>query len=99
ERRELRAFPTRRSSDLYEVQGVTGRASWRRGGNRDQNHRTGVVASRGSPMSGPAQKEQAAALAVEGLSLSFGGLKALTDVSFDRSEEHTSELQSRENLV
>ena len=34
-------------------------------------------------MSGPAQKEQAAALAVEGLSLSFGGLKALTDVSFD----------------
>ena len=34
-------------------------------------------------------------LAVEALTVSFDGFKAVNDLSFYRSEEHTSELQSR----
>src|SRR5690606_41041689 len=85
--RDLHSFPTRRSSDLAS-----------------RRSRTGTVgrASPDVPMvcTGSALRLSLGRMTKSGASRqSGGGGGAGADVSGVRSEEHTSELQSRENLV
>src|SRR5690606_41517728 len=72
--RELRSFPTRRSSDLRRAAALQCRCS------------------------GPSPSRRGALVGF-GRSISVSPSKSVGTQSCPRSEEHTSELQSRENLV
>src|SRR5690606_41857147 len=91
--RDLRAFPTRRSSDLHD-----GRP---RGGRRRVVRVAALVAALAVVAGGGVAAERAhkvVTLDVDGQVVqvtSFAGSVS----GLLRSEEHTSELQSRENLV
>src|SRR5690606_39845726 len=87
--RDLHSFPTRRSSDLGEVDGVLALFGDRHGGG-EEVELAGV--QRGND-----------AIPVGGHHFAFHfhlGAQRVGDIQVEtRSEEHTSELQSRENLV
>src|SRR5207302_4833416 len=85
----LQSFPTRRSSDLARVGDDTAAAGTSLAGLRAHANRSGETASRRMAFTAPRVGERAAK-AIR--------LLAVSPLLF-RSEEHTSELQSRENLV
>src|SRR5690606_41324328 len=83
DRRDLHSFPTRRSSDLRETSREFPPPARRRAP-RDARAPRWRRRPRPPPVGWPAPR---------------GGLHGPWDRSDPRSEEHTSELQSRENLV
>src|SRR5690606_41715099 len=84
--RELRSSPTRRSSDLVEASGRSGRAECGLERAREERLRVGKRQCHRFGCCGPAPLTDTARTG-----------RALAIIR--RSEEHTSELQSRENLV
>src|SRR5690606_39588899 len=87
--RELRSFPTRRSSDLRRA---LGRIPAKRDGRRDIEI--------GELLKDPVKAGDAVVLSDKiGLAGFLIAHAHARDMDEDRSEEHTSELQSRENLV
>src|SRR5690606_40368674 len=90
-RRELHSFPTRRSSDLGPLDGVL------------QRHHGGVDLSAAERVQDGRDGRVGDVLGLgglgEGQQRGLGEGAPRTQVGVARSEEHTSELQSRENLV
>src|SRR5690606_40603618 len=86
--RVLQSFPTRRSSDLQAAQGNPG-IRW---GNPVAVRLGPDAAALNAPLFNPANAPAGALL------LAFSALEA-GQCQWGRSEEHTSELQSRENIV
>src|SRR5699024_12126376 len=86
--RDLRSFPTRRSSDLCTFGRRISRSS--------SSERIGVSVSRLIRMSAISALSYPNELA---LPLKFFSKSEILDLSASRSEEHTSELQSRFDLV
>src|SRR5690606_41684805 len=89
--RDLHSFPTRRSSDL--VIGMRMVESW---GDDELRKSAGTIIDKVNAVIPPEGREQLRETAL--FSLSFGRGKQASQ-HMGRSEEHTSELQSRENLV
>src|SRR5207302_9766889 len=92
---DLHSFPTRRSSDLLDSKGRGGKpfkltVRIMRGAVPAQNAKFTLTLPAGN---------YAAILANSGLTNTSVKAKSVTVVWSMRSEEHTSELQSRENLV
>src|SRR5690606_40103888 len=91
-RRYLHSFPTRRSSDLRLI-------AFR----FDSAIRSMVAPKRPSSVSGDSLSESSSIASAVSVNVSFGwGATLAASVTMarrPRSEEHTSELQSRENLV
>src|SRR5690606_40640631 len=82
--RDPHSFPTRRSSDLPKW---SGSASSRPGGG--VSSASSIIGNRGAGAVSPSTIEFA----------TIAPTAAMTAMAAARSEEHTSELQSRENLV
>src|SRR5206468_12040698 len=94
EHRALPSFPTRRSSDLFvEATALAAAVAWLDGVGLD------AVAAHEHDLTGYALERLAEipGLTVFGPALEHRG--ALVSFAIDRSEEHTSELQSRSDLV
>src|SRR5690606_40306670 len=95
--RDLHSFPTRRSSDLYRTNEPLSvdedHRATRLGGYKVESISTGVITSR----------KVAEIVGRRKLNQAFGDKQSFTLPVLRgghlRSEEHTSELQSRENLV
>src|SRR5690606_42121733 len=86
----LLSFPTRRPSDLWRTSSTPRRTSWTPGGT-----------TTGSPCSSPAPASRCPPPTGRASRSSRPGRsnRASQSSYLQRSEEHTSELQSRENLV
>src|SRR5690606_42016173 len=91
--RDLHSFPTRRSSDLHLGEGL---GNLKGAGHAKPAHTVRADARRVS-----AEEMHAAAVGPVGASdgIEKGRLAGAVGADDARSEEHTSELQSRENLV
>src|SRR5690606_39276824 len=98
-RLDLHSFPTRRSSDLGTCR--TQRLSSRservdRGAGCGKSARPDLWEPRGSNPPGPPGRPAPSTLLVTSPASTASAMRTRAS---DRSEEHTSELQSRENLV
>src|SRR5690606_41976122 len=91
------SFPTRRSSDLRSVECRGGCPGRHDAGDRDA--KAGSEAREGLFLSDQAGDVTASAREADSHSVAEAEGAVVPPLNFHRSEEHTSELQSRENLV
>src|SRR5690606_41671260 len=89
--RVLHSFPTRRSSDLH--------GRWFRGRPPSRATSSSALASSARSSILPSGPNRSAPMAARLLKSCGTSDNVHSQCSFARSEEHTSELQSRENLV
>src|SRR5690606_39565233 len=94
-RPELHAFPTRRSSDLDDAMNAAKRMQERISADAELEHDNGRVAIRIGCHFGPVVQEHRDIFG----SAVHTANRMTSQAKARRSEEHTSELQSRENLV